>query len=49
MRIESNEFCVLGVVEDTVDAALLAFWAAVGLRREAVRRRDESGIVKKRC
>ena len=45
IRIESNDFWDFGVVEDTVEAALLNLRATGGPRRDEVRRRDESGMV----
>lgn len=46
IRIESSDLSALGVVADTVEAALLNLRTTGGPRRDEVRRREESGIVR---
>lgn len=48
MRIESNEFCALGALAESVDAALFDLRATVGPKRGAVlvmRRNGENGMM----
>lgn len=46
IKIESSDFSAFGVVVDTVEAALLNLRTTGGPRRDEVRRREESGIVR---